>query len=143
MSERNPVPKVDASALKDKSPKDFLVRFAFGATISLIAGLIGLKFQLLSGVFLPFPALLPASLTLVERDAGRHQAEIDAGGAIIGAFGLLSFAVVAMVAIKPLGAFPALGLATLTWVVVSLGLYAIVIAVRSIGKTKANRAAPD
>ena len=100
MSSHDPRPKLDPKGLHDKSPKDFLVRFVFGAAISLMAALIGLRFPELSGVFLAFPAILPASLTLVERDAGRHEAEVNARGAIIGAFGLLAFAVVVALAIK-------------------------------------------
>jgi len=136
-------PTFDPKGLHDKLPKDFLVRFVFGATISLIAALIGLKFPELSGVLLAFPAILPASLTLVERDGGQHEAEINARGAIIGAFGLLAFAVVVALSIKQLGAAAALVLAGLSWVVVALGLYVLVMAVRSIGRRKASRAAPD
>jgi len=142
MSSHDPRPKLDPKGLHDKSPKDFLVRFVFGAAISLMAALIGLRFPELSGVFLAFPAILPASLTLVERDGGRHEAEVNARGAIIGAFGLLAFAVVVALAIKPLGAPAALALAGLSWVVVAVGLYMLVMALRSIGRRKAGRAAP-
>ena len=94
MSE-SPVPKLNPEGLKDKKPKDYLLRFLFGASISAGAALIGLKFPLIGGMFLAFPAILPASLTLVERDSGRKEAVIDAEGAIIGALGLLAFALVA------------------------------------------------
>ena len=59
MSE-SPVPKLNAEGLRDKKPKDYALRFLFGASISAGAALIGLKFPLIGGMFLAFPAILPA-----------------------------------------------------------------------------------
>ena len=42
------------------------MRFLFGAGISLVAGLAGMAFgSKIGGVLLGFPAILPASLTLI------------------------------------------------------------------------------
>ena len=62
MSDQSPLPRLSLEGLKDKSPKDYAIRFAFGASISLIAALVSLKFQLLGGMFLAFPAILPPRL---------------------------------------------------------------------------------
>jgi hypothetical protein len=142
MSPTSPIPRIDPEGLEGKKPKDYLVRFAFGAAISLTAALISLKFQVLGGMFLAFPAILPASLTLVERDAGREEASIDAQGAIIGAVGLLAFALVAAFGISRVGAIPALLAAALAWLAVSLSIYAGVMAWRAITKKEPSPAAP-
>ena len=142
MSARSLIPSLNPQGLKDKNPRDYVVRFAFGASISLIATLIGLKYQLFGGVFLAFPAILPASLTLVERDAGRKEATIDAEGAIIGAVGLVAFAVVAAFGIKPLGAVTALVLAAALWLVVAVAIYGGIMVWRAATTKKPRRAAP-
>ena len=142
MSEQSLMPRLNPDGLKDKKPADYLVRFAFGASISLAAALISVKFQLFGGMFLAFPAILPASLTLVERDSGREEASIDAAGAIIGAFGLLAFALVAAFGIKPMGAVPALIAAAGAWVVVSLTIYITLMALRAATKKRPRRSAP-
>jgi len=143
MSEQSPIPTINSRGLKDRSPKDYRVRFGFGAAISLIAALIGLKYPLFGGMFLAFPAILPASLTLIQRDARKHEAAIDAEGAIIGAIGLLAFALVVAFGIKPLGAGTALIAAALTWLVVSVGIYAAVMTWRAMTRTGRERAAPE
>jgi hypothetical protein len=125
VTEESPRPRFNLRGLRDKRPRDYLVRFAFGAAVSLAAALVGLRFPQLGGVFLAFPAIMPASLTLVERDGGRREAAIDAQGAILGALGLVAFACVAAFGIGPLGAVPALLAAAATWVVVAICAYAL------------------
>jgi CDP-diglyceride synthetase len=142
MSETSPIPRLHPQGLKDKSPKDYAIRFVFGASISLIAALITIKFQLLGGMFLAFPAILPASLTLVERDAGQEAAAIDAEGAIIGALGLVAFALVAAFGINTIGAISALIAAALAWLVVSLSIYTAIMLWRAARKKELSRAAP-
>ena len=78
------------------------------------------------GLFLAFPAILPASLTLIEEKEGRRQAEGDAVGAIIGAVGLVVFALIAYVLFTrvPGGSVEAIALAA--WLGVSILLYLLV-----------------
>jgi hypothetical protein len=142
MSDQSPIPHLNLEGLKGKSSKDYLVRFAFGASISVIAALISLKFQLFGGIFLAFPAILPASLTLIERDLGRKEASIDAEGAIVGAIGMLAFALVAAFGINSIGAIRALVVAAATWLVVSFGIYTAVVTGRALTKKRRRKAAP-
>lgn len=132
MSTGSPIPSLNLHGLKEKRPRDYTVRFGFGASISLIAALISLKYQLFGGMFLAFPAILPASLTLVERDAGRKEATIDAEGAIIGAVGLVAFALVAAFGISSWGAMTALLLAASAWLMVTLTIYSGVMMWRAV-----------
>lgn len=79
--------------LREVEWHDVMVRFAFGATISLVAALIGARFgAFVGGAFLAFPAILPATLTLVQRHGSRADAELDDRGAAAGAPGLVAFA---------------------------------------------------
>ncbi len=66
--------------------RDLAIRFAFGFVVSVLAGLMTVVFgNRIGGLFLAFPAILPASLTLIEQKEGRRQAEGNAVGAVIGA----------------------------------------------------------
>ena len=108
----------------------YLVRFAFGAGISLGAGLIGMKFgAVVGGVFLGFPAVLPASLTLIEKKSGKEEAAIDSEGAILGAVALVLYAVVVVFTATKLGVIVTLLLALLVWLAVAVGLYFLVVRV--------------
>ncbi|WP_213450444.1 DUF3147 family protein [Rhizomonospora bruguierae] len=106
--------------------RDWLIRFAFGAGISGVAGLVGaLAGPLVGGAFLAFPAILLASLTLVAEENGPRQARDEARGATFGAVGLLVFALVLTAAAPRWPLWIAFPVATAAWVVVSLGLYAL------------------
>jgi len=99
----------------------------FGGVITVITGLlaryIGPAF---AGMFLAFPAILPASLTLVKQHDGRKKAADDARGARLGAVGLIAFAVVVGLTADSWAAAAVLAVATLAWLVVSLALFAVV-----------------
>lgn len=97
------------SALRDNRPMEYIVRFLFGGSATLLAGLIALRFGPgIGGLFLAFPAIFPASVTLIEShekerkakighdgtNRGRTAAGIDSGGAALGCIGLFGFAFV-------------------------------------------------
>jgi uncharacterized membrane protein (GlpM family) len=120
----DPAPSIDPGALKKHSASDYLTRFLFGAGISAAAGIVSAIFGAkIGGVLLAFPAILPASLTLIERRQGRGEAAVDAIGAVIGSVALIAFAVVAGLMLMRLQAALALLLAVATWLVVALVLY--------------------
>ena len=121
------VPQVDPGKLATHRLGDYAVRFLFGAGISLAAGVAGMVFgPRIGGVLLGFPAILPASLTLIQKAEGRDEASIDSVGAILGAVAMIAFAVVVSVSVTSLGVVPSLAIALLTWVAVAVGLYFLV-----------------
>src|SRR5205807_1721182 len=76
-------------------PQELALRFAFGASISVVAGLVSLAWgRRAGGMFLAFPAILPATLTLIEKKEGTDDARHDVAGAFLGAFGLVAFGAV-------------------------------------------------
>src|SRR5271156_4633186 len=98
---------IDLSALPGTRWYEYGVRFLFGGAVTVIAGLLAKRFgPIFGGLFLAFPAIFPASATLVEKHErekkqkagimdttrGRQAAALDARGAIIGSFGLVCFA---------------------------------------------------
>ena len=127
LMEEDPNPKLDPGALKKHGPRDYVIRFLFGAVIATVAGLLNLGAgERIGGVLLAFPAILPASLTLIERKDGRAVAAIDATGAVLGSFALIAFALVTTWGLKSLGLI-ALALGALCWLVVALALYVLMV----------------
>jgi hypothetical protein len=115
---------VRPSALRRTRPAELALRFVFGAGISLVAGLVGIRFgPRAGGLFLAFPAILPATLTMVEKHEGEGAADADAQGGILGGVGLVAFALVVALTVRVLGAPLALTAALGAWVLVAAGLY--------------------
>ena len=101
------------------------LRFAFGAGIALLAGLVGMRFgPRVGGLFLAFPAVLPAALTLIEKKEGPARTDIDAVGAGLGSVAMVAFAVLAAVLMVRVGAPAAVAAAGAAWVIVALALFA-------------------
>jgi len=66
------------SALCQIGWNDYAVRFLFGGLITAVAGLIAKKFGPgVGGLFLAFPAIFPASATLIEKHVSRRSSEPD------------------------------------------------------------------
>lgn len=121
------VPSVDLGKLKQDRFRDYAVRFAFGAAISLVAGVTGMVFGAKAGgVLLGFPAILPASLSLIEKKEGKEEASVDSVGAILGAAAMIGFAVVVAVLATRLGVVLSLVVALVAWLVVAVALYFVV-----------------
>ena len=113
----------DWSKLRKARPPELLIRFAFGGGIALVAAIAGSVFgPRFGGLFLAFPAVLPAALTLIEKQEGTTKAWADASGGVLGAIGLAAFAFTALQLLRS-NPLVALALALLAWLLVSEGLY--------------------
>ena len=97
----------DISALKATKWYEYALRFLFGGTITVVTGVLASRYgPIFGGLFLAFPAIFPASATLVEKHErekkqragiakttrGREAAALDARGAAVGSIGLIGFA---------------------------------------------------
>jgi hypothetical protein len=101
--------KADISALKKASWMEYAVRFVFGGSMTVIAGLIAKHYgPELGGIFLAFPAIAPAAATMIDQHAkedkqragfeghtrGRKTAALDMFGTVWGSVGLIAFGLV-------------------------------------------------
>lgn len=110
------------------------VRFFFGGLVTAATGIVARKYgPSIGGLFLAFPAIFPASATLIERHEkekkerrGLHGAlqarkavGVDAAGAAIGSVGLFVFAL--LIAIFLSNSRPSLVIvaSTVCWMLVS------------------------
>ena len=124
------MPKVNPDEVGKHKPTDYVIRFAFGAAISLAAGLIGMKFgPVVGGLFLGFPAILPASLTLIEKKDGKREAAIDSEGAVLGAIAMVAFAFAVALTVASWGVITTLAIALVLWLAVAVALYAVAVGV--------------
>lgn len=132
--------KIDTSGLKETNWQQLLLRFVFGGLITAAAGLIAKIYgPAVGGLFLAFPAIFPATATLIEkhererkREAGVHgkvrarkAVAIDAAGASMGAMGLLAFAFVVQKLIVTHRPSVIIIAATAAWMAVSYLLWII------------------
>ena len=116
-------PALHLGGLAKPAAWEWIVRFVFGGCVTVATGLVGRYLRLaLGGMCLAFPAILPASLTLVKRHDGRAQAIDDARGARLGAVGLAAFALTA-IALRRGPAPVVLAAATAAWTATALILW--------------------
>jgi Protein of unknown function (DUF3147) len=119
-------PSFQLGKVRQVGPRDLALRFIAGAVTSIAAGAVTLAFGTRTGgIFLAFPAILAASLTLIEQQEDSAEAREDARGAVIGACALAVFAAIGALAFGKMNDAIALGLATLGWFVVALVGYVL------------------
>jgi hypothetical protein len=105
-------------------PRDLLVRFAFGAATSAFAGALTIAFKpRVGGVFLAFPAILAATLTLIAEEEDKARAREDARGAVVGAVALALFAAIGVVGFERIAPPLVLAAAGAAWALGAVGLY--------------------
>ena len=132
--------KVDLSVLGQTKWYEYAVRFLFGGLITAFAGIIAKKFGPgIGGLFLAFPAIFPASATLIEKhekqkkekeglrgtQRGREAASVDAAGAAMGSSGLLVFALLVWQLIPHHSTWMVLMAATAAWLAVSVLIWLV------------------
>jgi hypothetical protein len=132
--------KIDTSGLRQTQWHEYAIRFLIGGLITALAGVIAMRFgAAIGGLFLAFPAIFPASATLIEKhekqkkekhglegtERGTHAAALDAAGAAMGSTGLLIFALLVWQFIPRYRAWVVLAVATLTWLAVSVLIWRI------------------
>jgi hypothetical protein len=119
-------PALDPGKVTEARPRDLLIRFAAGAVTSIVAGALTLAFGArVGGIFLAFPAILAASLTLIEEQDDSVDAREDARGATLGGVALIAFAAVAAATLGHLPPALALLIATGAWLAAALLGYAM------------------
>lgn len=130
--------KVDTSDVKESKWYEYAIRFGFGGLVTASTGIIAKHFGPgIGGLFLAFPAILPAAATLIEKEEterklkvgmhgvirGREAAGVDAAGAAMGSIGLMFFALVVWKRLPVSSTASILIQATLAWLVVSVSLW--------------------
>lgn len=130
--------RIDTSGLKEARWHEYAVRFVFGGFITALAGIIAKEFGPgVGGLFLAFPAIFPATATLIEKhekkkkeeaglhgtERGREAASVDAAGSAMGSLGLFAFAALVLRFLPWHNHWLTLSSATLLWFLVSLAIW--------------------
>ena len=124
-------------ALRQTKVHEYFTRFLLGGSICLATGWIAHRFGPgIGGLFLAFPAIFPASATLVEHHErnkkaragitcsvrGRLSAALDARGASIGAIALLFFGALVWKGLPQHNSAAVLISALVVWALVAISL---------------------
>lgn len=132
--------EVNLSSLKDTKPHEYVVRFVFGGFATVVAGLIAKRFGPgVGGLFLAFPAIFPASASLIEsheikrkaeigsdgRKRGRIAASLDSRGASLGCIGLAAFAWVLWKWLDDRNAWVMISVAGMVWLLIAYVLWTL------------------
>ena len=131
-------PKLKFDSLKETKPAEYASRFLFGGLVTVFAGLIADHYgPVVGGLFLAFPGIFPAGVSLVEKHktqrealdgksgtkSARGEAGVEAAGASIGAVGLIGFAMVLWRGLPIHNFSIVLLLAAVAWIVVAYLLW--------------------
>ncbi|MEV4751609.1 DUF3147 family protein [Streptosporangium amethystogenes subsp. fukuiense] len=124
--------RIQPSKLRRVTLPGMALRFAFGAAVSVAAGLVGNHWgPVTGGVFLAFPAVLAATLTLIQdEEHSRIPASNDARGAVLGAVGMIAFALCVWALATRIPTLVAMGIALVAWAIVAAVLYLLIWGVR-------------
>jgi uncharacterized membrane protein (GlpM family) len=117
---------VDPGQIKKSSWTDFVVRIVFGGVISIVVYLVGQRFgPSVAGLFLAFPAIMPATVTLVQKHAGQGKAVSAARGTMAGTVGLLAFGLSVWLLSPHLAGWRVLVVAAIAWLVAALASWLV------------------
>jgi hypothetical protein len=130
--------KASLDSLKEIKPHEVGMRFLFGGVCTVAAYLIAKHFgPAVGGLFLAFPAIFPASASLIEKhekkdkatvgsdgtERGRVAAGLDAAGTAMGCIGLMGFALVVWRALAMQRGGMVLAEACLAWLVLAVSAW--------------------
>ena len=132
--------KINFSALSKTEWYQYGVRFLIGGGITASAGILAKKYgPTVGGLFLAFPAIFPASATLIEKHErekkqkafinpgfrGQTAVALDAIGATMGAAGLVVFAALGWKLLPLYETWAVLSGITIAWFAVSVVIWRI------------------
>jgi hypothetical protein len=130
--------KINLAALRRSTWYEYVIRFTFGGAVTALTGIIAKHYgPAIGGLFLAFPAIFPASATLIEKHEkqkarlnakgrvlrARKAAGVDAFGATLGSVGLGAFAFVVWRWLPSHSASAVLSSATAVWFLVAASLW--------------------
>jgi hypothetical protein len=128
------VVKFDGAGLSQIRPHEYATRFLFGGAVTAVAGVIAKHYGAsFGGLFLAFPAIFPASISLVAKkekekkskagfngnERAKDAAGLDATGTALGCLGLMAFAAVVAYALESHGLAETLAVAMAAWFLVA------------------------
>lgn len=131
---------VRLSSVKETKAREYLLRFIFGGAATVLAGLVAKYFGAAAGgLFLTFPAIFPASATLMEAHSkkrmaeighdgtrrGRISASIDAASAALACVGLGAFGLALWQLLPRHNAALVILAATAAWALIAIGLWEV------------------
>src|ERR1700761_1052306 len=132
--------EADWHSLKETRPHEYAVRFVFGGLSTVAAALIAKRFGPgIGGLFLAFPAIFPASASLIEsheirrkskvgsdgRNRGRMAVSLDSQGASLGCIVLIGFSAVLGRWVPSHNAFLLIPLAAIVWLTIAYAIWAV------------------
>lgn len=125
--------EVNLGALKRSKGYEYVVRFAFGGAVTVLAGVIANHYgPNIGGLFLAFPAIFPATATLLEKHEkqtepsylrAREVAGIDAAGASMGSIGLIAFAIIIWQGLTRHSLTAVLAVSIVAWLLVAVAAW--------------------
>ena len=130
--------KIDTTGLRESRWYEYVVRFAFGGAVTALTGIVAKRFgPAIGGLFLAFPAIFPASATLLEKhererkervgqngaQRGRVVTAVDAAGAAMGSIGLIAFGIMVWQGFPKLAPAAVLSVATMAWFLTSVSVW--------------------
>lgn len=126
------MPGADLKKVKESKWHEYVIRFVFGGLVTAGAGWVAQEYgPSVGGLFLAFPAIFPASITMVQQhedrkhsrggnEKGKQKAGMSAAGALAGSVGMLAFGAVVWGLAGRTSPWICLPVAFAAWLVASL-----------------------
>jgi len=131
---------ISTDGLKNGKWYEYVIRFVLGGLVTAAAAMLAKKYgPSFGGLFLAFPALLSASVTLIEKhererkaqkglhgtNRSRQAAGADAAGAAMGSIAMIAFATLVWQLLPHHSARLVLSAATVIWASVAAGVWRV------------------